>query len=93
MKKQLILTKIGDEYLLSMKDDENINIRIVNKVLSGEDIYVAFYENLTEKIEYEIENNFSEHEDKIIANQLINLINKIDTEVNKNCFNDSKEGE
>ena len=37
MKKQLVLTKKNDDYILSMKDDVNRNINIVNKVVNGED--------------------------------------------------------
>ena len=46
MKKQLVLTKKNDDYILSMKDDVNRNINIVNKVVNGEDLYNVFYENI-----------------------------------------------
>ena len=52
MKKQLVLTKKNDDYILSMKDDVNRNINIVNKVVNGEDLYNVFYENITEENEY-----------------------------------------
>lgn len=33
MKKQLVLTKKNDDYILSMKDDVNRNINIVNNIM------------------------------------------------------------
>lgn len=93
MKKQLVVTKIDNDYLLSMKDEENKNIKIVNKVVNGIDIYNVFYANVTEKIEYEVETELKDHRDTIIVNQLKALFDKIDTEVNNNCFNDEIQGE
>lgn len=93
MKKQLVLTKKNDDYILSMKDDVNRNINIVNKVVNGEDLYNVFYENVTEKIEYILETTLSDRKDIIIFNQLCVLFNKIDTEVNHNCFNEETQGE
>lgn len=88
MKKQLVVTKKDNDYLLSMKDEENKNIKIVNKIVNGIDIYNVFYANITEKIEYEVETELKDHKDTIIVKQLKALFNKIDTEVNNNCFND-----
>ena len=93
MKKQLVLTKKNDDYILSMKDDVNRNINIVNKVVNGEDLYNVFYENITEENEYILKTTLSDRKDIIIFNQLCALFNKIDTEVNHNCFNAETQGE
>ena len=93
MKKQLVLTKKNDDYILSMKDDVNRNINIVNKVVNGEDLYNVFYENITEENEYILKTTLSHRKDIIIFNQLCALFNKIDTEVNHNCFNAETQGE
>lgn len=93
MKKQLALTKKNDDYILSMKDDVNRNINIVNKVVNGEDLYNVFYENITEENEYILKTTLSDRKDIIIFNQLCALFNKIDTEVNHNCFNAETQGE
>lgn len=93
MKKQLVLTKKNDDYILSMKDDVNRNINIVNKVVNGEDLYNVFYENITEGNEYILKTTLSDRKDIIIFNQLCALFNKIDTEVNHNCFNAETQGE
>ena len=93
MKKQLVLTKINNDYILSMKDDINCNIKIVNKIVNGEELYNVFYTNAKNKTEYILETELSDHKDKIIFNQLCFLFNKIDTEVNHNCFSDEKLGE
>jgi len=79
MKKQLVLTKKNDDYILSMKDDVNRNINIVNKVVNGEDLYNVFYENITEENEYILKTTLSDRKDIIIFNQLCALFNKIDT--------------
>lgn len=92
MKKQLVLTKIENEYKLTMKDDDKNFIKINNKVINGEELYTAFYTNVTEENEYEIETELSASNDTIIYNQLCELFRKIDSEVNRNCF-DKKEGE
>lgn len=92
MKKQLVLTKKNDDYILSMKDDVNRNINIVNKVVNGEDLYNVFYENITEENEYILKTTL-DRKDIIIFNQLCALFNKIDTEVNHNCFNAETQGE
>ena len=70
MKKQLVLTKKNDDYILSMKDDVNRNINIVNKVVNGEDLYNVFYENITEENEYILKTTLSDRKDIIIFNQL-----------------------
>ena len=93
MKKQLVLTKKNDDYILSMKDDVNRNINIVNKVVNGEDLYNVFYENITEENEYILKTTLSDRKDIIIFNQLCALFKKIDTEVNHNCFNAETQGE
>lgn len=93
MKKQLVLTKENDDYILSIKNDVNRNIHIVNKVVNGEDLYNVFYENITEENEYILETTLSDRKDMIIFNQLRALFNKIDTEVNHNCFNAETQGE
>ena len=93
MKKQLVLTKKNDDYILSMKDDVNRNINIVNKVVNGEDLYNVFYENITEENEYILKTTLSDRKDIIIFNQLCALFNNIDTEVNHNCFNAETQGE
>lgn len=93
MKKQLVLTKKENDYILTMKDDENNNIKIIKKVINGEELYNAFYKSVTEKIEYEIVTELRDGSDKIIYNQLCDLFNKIDTEVNRNCFNKETEEE
>lgn len=93
MKKQLVLTKQNDDYILSMKDDENRNIHIVNKVINGENLYNVFYENVTDKIEYILETTLLDRKDIIIFNQLRALFNKIDAEVNHNCFNEETQGD
>ena len=87
MKKQLVLKKKENDYILTMKDDENNNIKIIKKVINGEELYNAFYKSVIEKIEYEIVTELRDGSDKIIYNQLCDLFNKIDTEVNRNCFN------
>ena len=38
-----------------------------------------------------IETELSDHKDKIIFNQLCFLFNKIDSEVNQNCFNNQSQ--
>lgn len=63
MKKQLVLTKKNDDYILSMKDDVNRNINIVNKVVNGEDLYNVFYENITEENEYILKTTLSDRKD------------------------------
>lgn len=93
MKKQLVLTKIDNDYILSMKDDTNRSIKIINKVVNGEELFNSFYENIIEKNEYVLETELSDHKDKIIFNQLRDLFNKIDTEVNHNCFDAETQGE
>ena len=92
MKKQLILLKQNDDYILSEKENENHFIVIKNKIIKGEDVYNAFYKHINSQIEYLIESNLSDPKDKIICTQLINLFGKIDEAVNANCF-DSKENE
>ena len=71
----------------------DISINIVNKVVNGEDLYNVFYENITEENEYILKTTLSDRKDIIIFNQLCALFNKIDTEVNHNCFNAETQGE
>lgn len=91
MKKQLVLTKNDDTYKLSDKSNKEKHIEIIDKVVNGEKLYEAFYRNVNEKIECEIENSLSEPADAIIYKQLKSLFEKIDASVNENCFNKKEE--
>lgn len=86
MKKQLVLTKSDDAYKLSDKSNEAKHIEIIDKVINGEKLYEAFYRNVNEKIECEIETSLLEPTDAIIYKQLKSLFEKIDASVNENCF-------
>ena len=88
MKKQLILTKTDDDYILTEENSKENSIKIIKKVINGEEIYNSFYSNVNEKIQYSIETNLSDSEDKIILKQLSDLFKKIDAAVNVNCFNE-----
>lgn len=90
MKKQLVLTKIENDYKLTMKDQEKNFIIIKNKVINGEELYTAFYAGVTEEIKFVVETELSDSKDTIIYNQLCELFKKIDSEVNENCFNKRK---
>lgn len=93
MKRQLKLTKNENVYILSDVNDTQKSITINNKTINGLDLYSSFYEHLTEKIEYEIDSNLKEAEDSIIIKQIKYLFNKIDNEINRNCFKDLACGE
>lgn len=87
MKKQLVLTKTDNIYKLTDKNDEKKWIEIIDKVISGEKTYEAFYKNINETVDYEIETELSDPADVIICKQLKLLFEKIDKNVNENCFN------
>lgn len=76
MKKQLVLTKIENDYKLTMKDQEKNFIIIKNKVINGEKLYTAFYAGVTEEIKYVVETELSDSKDTIIYNQLCELFKK-----------------
>lgn len=86
MKKQLILTKINKNYILTEENCEKNSIKIANKVINGEDIYSKFYKNITEKIQCSIKDETLDANSKIIYSQLCDLFKKIDDSVNKKCF-------
>lgn len=86
MKKQLILTKINKNYILTEENCEKNSIKIANKVINGEDIYNKFYKNITEEIQYSIKDETLDANSKIIYSQLCDLFKKIDDSVNKKCF-------
>lgn len=94
MKRQLVLMRIESNYILKSKDDEEKYIKIENNIISGQDIYEIFYKNTKEKSETTIElkcDNTETLTDKIICQQLNNLFQKIDKEVNENCFDNKNE--
>lgn len=74
MKKQLILEKQNDDYILKSVSDGTKQILIKNKAIEGEKIYSNFYINIDSNIQYEITTQLSENKDKIIFNQLKTLI-------------------
>lgn len=91
MKKLLILSKKENDYQLTLEGDRKKSIKIIDKVISGEELYTSFYEGLKEKIEYEITTELTNSEDKIIYNQISDLFKKIDKEVNNYFNNDTGE--
>ncbi|MFR4017095.1 MAG: hypothetical protein ACLT0A_11540 [Holdemanella porci] len=90
MKRTLVLTKDNSDYLLTLKDDVNATVHIRKNVINGEDIYNAFYKNIKDICNTDIETILAEQSDKIIKNQLEQLFKLIDYEINKNCFNDEE---
>lgn len=87
MKRQLILEKQNDDYILKNVNDTTKQVLIKNKTIEGEKIYSNFYTDIDSNIEYEITTQLSENQDKIIYTQLSTLFNKIDYEVNKALSN------